>query len=355
MALTLRQWTVQLATLVALFGVCLSSPRCLADEPIVVGDLVVEIVDQTEVPALEAGPVAAIEVRIGDNVTANQLLAKLDSRVSEAQHKEAETELAVAQTRYDQFRADRIAEIETFEKRELVNQQQSLAQISKAKSTNEVRIAAAERAEAVAKNEWARATLAREKFIEAVSKSELDNLRLKYEQAQLERVQATFERRLDQIKFDADESATRGAELAADRAEVQRQVAAAQPVLLQLDVRAKAETLALRTLALDRHRVTAPMAGQVVEVYRRQGEWVRPGEPLFRVVNLERLHAEGFLKGNVIPKRGTSVTLFAGERRVPGKVVFVSPERDSVSGEYPFLVEFRGGVFHPGEHVSIEW
>ncbi|MEL6107524.1 MAG: HlyD family efflux transporter periplasmic adaptor subunit [Planctomycetota bacterium] len=338
-----------------LIGMSLSPGQCTAQTPTVVGDLVVEIVDQTEVPALEAGPVAAIEVHIGDQVQANQLLARLDSRVPEAQQKEAETELAVAQSRYDQFRADQIAEIETFEKRELVNQQQSLAQISKAKSTNEVRIAAAERAEAVAKNEWSRATLAREKFVDSVSQSELDSLRLKYEQAQLERIQATFERRLDRIKSDADQSVARGAELAADRAEVQRQVAAAQPVLLQLEVRAKAETLALRTLALDRHRVTAPTDGQVVEVYRRKGEWVRPGDPLFRVVNLERLRAEGFLKGNVIPKRGTEVTLFAGERRVAGKVVFISPERDSVSGEYRFLVEFKGGVFHPGEHVDIEW
>ena len=333
--------------------VAISSAR--AQSPTVVGDLVVEIVDQVDVPALEAGPVTAIEVKIGDSVQKEQLLARLDAKLSQTQHDQAKTELEVAQTRYSQFRADQIAEIETYEKRELMNQKLSLAKISKAKSSNEVRIAAAQRAEAVAKNEWSRAALAREKFVDAVSQSELDSLRLKYEQAQLERIQATFERQLDQIQSDADQSAARVTELAADRAEVQRQVAAAQPTLLQLDVQAKTETLTLRKLTLDRHKVLAPMSGQVVEIHRRQGEWVRPGDPIFRIVNLDRLHAKGFLSGDIIPKRGITVALYSGDRRVSGKIVFVSPERDSVSGEYGFRVEFKGGTFHPGEHVSIEW
>ncbi|MEO1530323.1 MAG: HlyD family efflux transporter periplasmic adaptor subunit [Planctomycetota bacterium] len=341
--------------LTLLFLLCVLPTQLNAENPTVVGKLVINVVDQVDVPALEAGPIASIDVRIGDIVQLNQLLAQLDSRLSQAQHIQARTELEVAQTRYDQFRADRIAEIEMFEKRELLNQQRSMAQISVAKSENEVRIAAAERAEAVAKNEWSRATLAREKFIDSVSQSELESLRLKYEQAQLERIQASFDRRLDQIKSDADESATKVAELAADRAEVQRQVAASQPALLRLDVKAKSETLAVRKLNLDRHQVTAPMPGQVVEVYRRRGEWVRPGDPMFRVVNLERLHAEGFLTGTTAPKRGTVVTLHAGDRQTEGKVIFVSPERDSVSGESRFLVELKGGTFHPGEHVSIEW
>ena len=42
--------------------------------------------------------------------------------------------------------------------------------------------------------------------------------------------------------------------------------------------------------------VAAPWAGVVVERYRRAGEWVQQGEPILRMVQMDKLRVEGFLK-----------------------------------------------------------
>jgi WD40 repeat protein/biotin carboxyl carrier protein len=47
---------------------------------------------------------------------------------------------------------------------------------------------------------------------------------------------------------------------------------------------------------LDLHRIRAGLAGEVVRVYKRQGEAVKPAEPLFRVARFERLRVEGLCK-----------------------------------------------------------
>ena len=40
---------------------------------------------------------------------------------------------------------------------------------------------------------------------------------------------------------------------------------------------------------VQRHRITAPLSGMVVQVNRRRGEWVEPGEMVMRILRLDRL------------------------------------------------------------------
>jgi WD40 repeat protein/biotin carboxyl carrier protein len=47
---------------------------------------------------------------------------------------------------------------------------------------------------------------------------------------------------------------------------------------------------------LDHHRIQSGMAGEIVKVYKRSGEAVKQGEPLFRVANFQRLRIEGLCK-----------------------------------------------------------
>ena len=42
-------------------------------------------------------------------------------------------------------------------------------------------------------------------------------------------------------------------------------------------------------------KIKAPIKGEVVEVLFREGEWVEPGNPVLRIVRLDRLRIEGFL------------------------------------------------------------
>lgn len=46
---------------------------------------------------------------------------------------------------------------------------------------------------------------------------------------------------------------------------------------------------------IQRRQIKSPIIGEVVEVQFRPGEWVEPGNTLFRIVRLDRLRVEGFL------------------------------------------------------------
>jgi multidrug resistance efflux pump len=50
------------------------------------------------------------------------------------------------------------------------------------------------------------------------------------------------------------------------------------------------------SLNLDHHQIRSPIDGEVVQVYRKIGEWVSPGDPILRIIDLQTLRVEGFLK-----------------------------------------------------------
>ena len=91
---------------------------------------------------------------------------------------------------------------------------------------------------------------------------------------------------------------------------------------------------------LERHRIAAPIAGVVVRAYQSRGEWVKPGEAVVRILRLDRLRAEGFLKARDLPPdlQGRAVHLAVDlpndpGHEFPGKVTFVDPEVDPVNAQ----------------------
>jgi RND family efflux transporter MFP subunit len=87
---------------------------------------------------------------------------------------------------------------------------------------------------------------------------------------------------------------------------------------------------------LDRTRITAPIDGIVVERYVDQGEWVKLGDPICRVIRMDRLRLEGLVPaeecdpGDLTPGQDVqiAVKLPHGGREdatLPGKITFVSP------------------------------
>ena len=155
----------------------------------------------------------------------------------------------------------------------------------------------------VAEEDLARALKSREKFSGSISPSELDHMRLRVAQARLQGEQAKHERKLNELKRQLRE----------------------QDVQLAEDL-------------CGQRRIESPLDGVVVEVYRRAGEWVEPGEKVARVIRIDKLRAEGFLdiakfREDLVGARVTvSVDVpGAGPQQVPGRVVFVSPEVDPVN------------------------
>jgi len=82
-----------------------------------------------------------------------------------------------------------------------------------------------------------------------------------------------------------------------------------------------------------RRQITAPFKGVVIDVLKQEGEWVDIGEPVIRVVRMDRLRVDGFFKGESfnpadLDNRDVTVTVQLARGQVEnfaGKVTFISP------------------------------
>jgi macrolide-specific efflux system membrane fusion protein len=115
-------------------------------------------------------------------------------------------------------------------------------------------------------------------------------------------------------------------QLGIDRAKLEQRIA-------QFTSQVKAAAVEATDETILRRRILAPFDGQVVEVLKDASEWVNAGEPVFRVVQMDRLRVEGFLNGSEInptsvAQRTVTVEIDLAEGRreqFTGQVVWVNP------------------------------
>ena len=311
-----------------------------------VDGLVVTVIDQIDVPALETGILKSLTVREGDRVTGGQVIGKLDDRHVQLQAKLVATELEIATSRANEDFASELAAKDYLQQQEMAEQHELLRDIAHRKAKNDIRVRASQKAEAVAKNEWTRASKARERFVDSVSKSELDGLKLVYERTQLETKQAAFERSIDLLNAKSEDKAGLLHEIEIEQAGIAAKQSIADKKVAALQAQAKQHAANLAALSIDRHQVTTKLSGIIVERYQRPGQWVQSGERIVRVVRLDRLRAEGFVSGKVAAKlrklKQVELSMNVGENNVVrvGEVVFVSPEVNAVDGDVKVFIEF---------------
>jgi len=261
-------------------------PRCLVD-----------IVDQRDVPALDAGRLLTVEYHEGDIVDAGTLLATIDDREAIARRDVAKFEL----------------------------------QAAKGKASNDVNIKFAIASKKVAWFEYNQKKEANHKQPGTISKTELSQLWFQYERARYQIEQANKEIEISKIEALGAEAQLRGAEL-----------------------------------VLGRRRISAPIGGVVVEVYRKDGDWVEPGDPVMHIVFLERLRVKGTVDAkNYSPAEldsrpvSVEVELSRGRRETfEGKIVFVDPQIDQrghfdVWAEVNNRVETGHWILQPGREGSM--
>lgn len=243
----------------------------------VVQNCLVTMLDEAQVPGREAGVLVALEAKEGMQVKAGQFLARIDDSEPAAQKRVKMKEHAVA--------------VE--------------------KSSNDVNVRYAKKATEVSKEIYEMNLTASKSVGGAISKAELNKLRLEWEKSALQIEQADHERRSDALTAGGKEA----------------EVAAAED-------------------AIQRRQITSPIDGIVVKLNRHVGEWVAPGDPVLRIVRVDRLRIEAFLTSNEFSPPevdGKPVTveveLARGRKeKFPGKVVFVSPLVEA-GGEYRVLAD----------------
>ena len=130
-------------------------------------------------------------------------------------------------------------------------------------------------------------------------------------------------------------------ELSIDKAQVERRVAA-------LTAGTKWAEVEAAEFAIQRRTLKAPFDGIVVKVYRHVGEWVAPGDPVLRIVDLEHLRVEGSIEAakytpEEIEGCKVSVEVQLPHRTKPdkftGKIIFASPLVQV--GEYQVVAEVK--------------
>jgi RND family efflux transporter MFP subunit len=257
-----------------------------------VQSVVLRLMEEAEVPAQEAGVITSVAVREGQRVKQGELLAQIDDQV-------AKLAADATKAKYD---------------------------IARAKATNDVRIRYAQKATDVSQAELRRSTESIERFAKSVSQSQLDVEQLTVQKNRLEAEQATHEQEIAALEMRQQES-----ELNAARTQITRR------------------------------RVVAPFDGVIVQIYARKGEWAEPGQKALRIVNVDRLKAEGFIRAedatdHVVGRAIRLVIEPGGERNTyAGKIVFVSPEVDPITGQVRIWAEIdnRDGRLRPGQPAQM--
>ncbi|QDU39264.1 Macrolide export protein MacA [Maioricimonas rarisocia] len=220
-----------------------------------------------------------------------------------------------------------LGELDTTDAELAASRAQAELEIARAEAGNELKIRSAENLHQVAETELQRAIELNRKYPNSVSDTEMDRLRLTRDSAAIQIEQARHELEV-----------------------------------LRLRVKLKESDLEIARRQLTRRRIRAPSSGSVVEVDRNAGEWVQPGERVFRVVDANRVRAEGFLEADQATPGLTDAIAKVQVRTadgqltsLEGRVVFIDPELNSVNGQFRIWAEFenRDNLLQSGEQVVM--
>jgi len=210
---------------------------------------------------------------------------------------------------------------------EMAQIDQSLAsiefEISRLRADNDIDRRFANKSLEVAKNELTRSMESVTNFPRSISKTELDRLRLVVEKTDLT---------IEQSDRDLKEAA--------------------------LTKSLKEQTVNVARKQIKDHRISAPIAGMVVQVFRQAGEWLNQGDPVVRIIRLDRLRVEAFVDGQQFGANlvGCPVTFTTNlppgnvVGKFPGKITFVSPEVQPVNGQIRVWAEVENSqlALRPG-------
>jgi macrolide-specific efflux system membrane fusion protein len=129
-----------------------------------------------------------------------------------------------------------------------------------------------------------------------------------------------------------------------------------------LEMRAQENELNAAKAQIARRKIVAPFDGTIVQVYVRKGEWAEPGQKALRIVNAGRLKAEGFIRAEdattIAPGKAIELTVTFNDKpqAFSGKIAFVSPEVDPITGQVRVWaeVENRDGKLRPGQAAKMK-
>ncbi len=234
--------------------------------------------------AKEPGVIESI-LQLGDRVNIGQTIAKLDQDLPRAQMVAAEKELAIARL----------------------------------ESANDVDLRFARVSSEVNQAVLERSMAANRQYNKALSKTEIERLRLELQRSRLSTEQAERTNKTNQLNEEL-----------------------------------KAEQVLIAEIQLSNRTIAAPISGLITEISIEKGEWVNSGQPIARIVNTDKLRFTGFADSREILPSAIATTAslvidFKGDMgrdeatstadEVEVIITFVNPEIDPASGLYEVRAE----------------
>jgi len=344
------------------FLILLLTPAVVRADDLVIERAVLSLIEHADVPAEQAGRIDKLLVREGDVVEAGQSLVQLDDREARLAGARARLELESARFLAGDRSGMNSARKAAEKQKQIAVEQQIEFDVAQSEALNDVAVRAAAKSRDVADNEYQRAQRSREASKNSVSESTLDGLRLELEKATLAHEQTEFQLSVLKLKLEAKKASMRTQGLAVEEAELAVQQAQSLLELAGLQAELKRRDVDAADLNVAQRVAVSPIEGVVVELPRRAGEWVQPGEKVARVIRMNRLRAEGFLPlsaagGSLVGRNVIVEVSRSDEGRISreGRITFVSPDVDPINQEVRVWAEFDNpeGALLPGLRATI--
>ena len=155
-------------------------------------------------------------------------------------------------------------------------------------------------------------------------------------------------------------------ELEAKTAKLQTEQAIFQHEVSGLTERVEYGNLEVAVHEINKRRITAPFSGRVVKYGVQQGEWVSPGDPVLRLMRLDRLYVTCRVPAETIPQydvidRPVDVVITLGsdrQERFRSTVTYFEPETD-LNGHYEVRFEIENRkvgtqwLIYPGLYTEV--
>ncbi|HRX80873.1 MAG: HlyD family efflux transporter periplasmic adaptor subunit [Planctomycetaceae bacterium] len=135
-------------------------------------------------------------------------------------------------------------------------------------------------------------------------------------------------------------------ELTVTRSAMEKEVAAGDVEVAVFTTQQRQAQITVAEINVKKHQIVSPLDGILVQLYRKPGEWVSPGDPVARIVRMDKLRVEGFVDASrYLPEEidGREVTVIIRRpNRDPetfkSTISFVSPIVEA-SGDYRVWAE----------------
>jgi len=172
--------------------------------------------------------------------------------------------------------------------------------------------------------------------LKVAEKEALDDINIRYAEAAAKVAEADYKQALEanakvpgtvpQAEVRQRLLKLREMELSIEKAQKDMAIAVLQKQVSEAELHAN-------KVNLERRKLTAPLDAVVVELARHEGEWVQAGEPVMRLVRVDRLRVEGFLnakdfRASEIQNRPVTVVVAlarGGRETIQGRIVYVKP------------------------------